>query len=61
MLGASEGGYRFVAPWAGGIGITPYAAAQVHDARSACLRRAAIVGWNAFALAYNAKDVTDAQ
>jgi uncharacterized protein with beta-barrel porin domain len=26
--GRLEGGYRFVAPWAGGIGITPYAAAQ---------------------------------
>ena len=26
--GRLEGGYRFVAPWIGGIGITPYAAAQ---------------------------------
>src|SRR6202040_3617145 len=26
--GRVEGGYRFVAPWIGGIGITPYAAAQ---------------------------------
>ena len=26
--GRVEGGYRFVAPWVGGIGITPYAAAQ---------------------------------
>ena len=26
--GRLEGGYRFVAPWVGGIGITPYAAAQ---------------------------------
>ena len=26
--GRLEGGYRFVAPWIGGVGITPYAAAQ---------------------------------
>ena len=26
--GRLEGGYRFVTPWSGGIGITPYAAAQ---------------------------------
>ena len=26
--GRVEGGYRFVSPWTGGIGITPYAAGQ---------------------------------
>ena len=26
--GRAEGGYRFVVPWVGGIGIAPYAAAQ---------------------------------
>jgi len=26
--GRVEGGYRFVAPWIGGIGITPYVASQ---------------------------------
>jgi uncharacterized protein with beta-barrel porin domain len=26
--GRVEGGYRFVAPWVGGVGITPHAAGQ---------------------------------
>ena len=56
--GRAEGGYRFVAPWMGGIGITPYAAATVHHLRSAGLCRAGAVGANTFALAYGAKDVT---
>ncbi len=57
--GRLEGGYRFVAPWVGGIGITPYAAAQFTTFDLPAYAEQAIVGSNAFALAYNAKDVTD--
>jgi uncharacterized protein with beta-barrel porin domain len=57
--GRLEGGYRFVAPWVGGIGITPYAAAQFTTFDLPAYAEQAIVGSNAFALGYNAKDVTD--
>jgi uncharacterized protein with beta-barrel porin domain len=57
--GRLEGGYRFVAPWVGGIGITPYAAAQFTTFDLPAYAEQAIVGSNVFALAYNAKDVTD--
>jgi uncharacterized protein with beta-barrel porin domain len=57
--GRLEGGYRFVAPWVGGIGITPYAAAQFTTFDLPVYAEQAIVGSNAFALAYNAKAVTD--
>jgi uncharacterized protein with beta-barrel porin domain len=57
--GRLEGGYRFVSPWVGGIGITPYAAAQFTTFDLPAYVEQAIVGSNAFALAYNAKDVTD--
>jgi uncharacterized protein with beta-barrel porin domain len=59
--GRLEGGYRFVSPWAGGIGITPYAAAQFTTFDLPAYAEQATVGSNAFALAYNAKDVTDAR
>jgi uncharacterized protein with beta-barrel porin domain len=59
--GRLEGGYRFVAPWIGGIGITPYAAAQFTTFDLPAYAEQAVVGSNAFALAYNAKDVTDAR
>ena len=57
--GRLEGGYRFVSPWAGGIGLTPYAAAQFTTFDLPAYAEQATVGSNAFALAYNAKDVTD--
>jgi uncharacterized protein with beta-barrel porin domain len=57
--GRLEGGYRFVAPWIGGIGITPYAAAQFTTFDLPGYAEQAIVGTNNFALAYGAKDVTD--
>ena len=57
--GRLEGGYRFVAPWTGGVGITPYAAAQFTTFDLPAYAEQAIVGSNAFALAYSAKDVTD--
>jgi autotransporter-associated beta strand protein len=57
--GRLEGGYRFVAPWIGGIGITPYAAAQFTTFDLPAYAEQAIAGSNAFALSYNAKNVTD--
>jgi uncharacterized protein with beta-barrel porin domain len=57
--GRLEGGYRFVAPWVGGIGITPYAAAQFTTFDLPGYAEQATAGSNAFALAYGAKDVTD--
>jgi autotransporter-associated beta strand protein/T5SS/PEP-CTERM-associated repeat protein len=57
--GRVEGGYRFVAPWTGGIGITPYAAGQFTTFDLPAYAENAVVGTNAFALAYGAKTVTD--
>ena len=57
--GRLEGGYRLVAPWVGGVGITPYAAVQFTTFDLPGYVEQAIVGSNAFALAYGAKDVTD--
>jgi uncharacterized protein with beta-barrel porin domain len=59
--GRLEGGYRFVAPWIGGIGITPYGAAQFTTFDLPAYAEQAIGGSNTFALAYNAKDVTDSR
>ncbi|WP_245284737.1 autotransporter domain-containing protein [Bradyrhizobium sp. th.b2] len=57
--GRLEGGYRFVAPWAGGLGITPYAAGQFTTFDLPGYAEQALVGSSAFALAYAAKSVTD--
>jgi uncharacterized protein with beta-barrel porin domain len=57
--GRVESGYRFVAPWVGGIGITPYAAAQFVTFDLPAYAEQAIAGSSNFALAYGAKDVTD--
>jgi autotransporter-associated beta strand protein len=57
--GRVEGGYRFVSPWIGGIGITPYAAGQFTTFDLPAYAEQAIVGSNMFALAYGARDVTD--
>jgi outer membrane autotransporter protein len=57
--GRLEGGYRFVAPWIGGFGITPYAAAQFTTFDLPAYAERAIIGTNNFALAYGAKSVTD--
>jgi uncharacterized protein with beta-barrel porin domain len=59
VSGRVEGGYRFVTPWIGGIGITPYAAAQFTTFDLPAYAEQAIVGTNNFALAYGAKSVTD--
>jgi uncharacterized protein with beta-barrel porin domain len=57
--GRVEGGYRFVTPWIGGIGITPYAAGQFTTFDLPAYAEQAIVGSNQFALAYGSKSVTD--
>ena len=57
--GRIEGGYRFVAPIAGGVGITPYAAGQFVTFDLPAYMEQAIVGANTFALGYNAKNVAD--
>ena len=57
--GRLEGGYRFVAPWIGGVGITPYAAGQFTTFDLPAYAEQAIAGANTFALAYGAKNVTD--
>ncbi|MFN5125115.1 MAG: autotransporter domain-containing protein, partial [Bradyrhizobium sp.] len=59
--GRAEGGYRFVAPWIGGIGLTPYAAGQFTTFQLPSYAEQAIVGANTFALATNAKSVTDSR
>ncbi len=57
--GRLEGGYRFVTPWMGGIGISPYAAGQFTTFDLPAYAEQAVVDSNAFALAYGAKSVTD--
>jgi uncharacterized protein with beta-barrel porin domain len=59
--GRVEGGYRFVAPWIGGVGITPYAAGQFTTFDLPAYTESAVSGTPAFALAYAAKSVTDAR
>ena len=56
--GRVEGGNRYVAPWFGGLGLTPYAAAQVTLTRLPAYAETVVSGTNAFALSYQAKDVT---
>ncbi|WP_458180180.1 autotransporter outer membrane beta-barrel domain-containing protein [Bradyrhizobium sp. 14AA] len=56
--GRLEGGYRFVSQ---GIGLTPYAAAQVTAFDLPAYAEQVIAGSNQFALAYNAKSVTDSR
>jgi len=55
--GRLEGGYRFVSPWMN-VGFTPYAAGQFTTFDLPAYAEQAVVGTNAFALAYGAKDVT---
>jgi autotransporter-associated beta strand protein len=57
--GRAEGGYRLVAPLVGGIGVTPYAAAQFTTFELPAYAERAMSGANTFALAYASKSVTD--
>jgi autotransporter-associated beta strand protein len=59
--GRVEGGYRFVSPWIGGIGFTPYAAGQFTTFDLPAYAEQAIVGSNQFALAYGSKSVADSR
>jgi autotransporter-associated beta strand protein len=59
--GRVEGGYRFVAPLIGGVGITPYAAGQFTTFDLPAYAESVVSGTPAFALAYAAKSVTDAR
>ncbi|WP_244646122.1 autotransporter domain-containing protein [Bradyrhizobium campsiandrae] len=57
--GRLEGGYRFVAAWIGGIGLTPYGAAQVTTLDLPAYAEQVVAGSAAFALGYAARSVTD--
>jgi len=57
--GRLESGYRFATPWVGGMGLTPYAAAQFTTFDLPAYAESAAGGTNAFALAYGSKSVTD--
>jgi autotransporter-associated beta strand protein len=57
--GRVESGYRFVTPWAGGVGITPYAAGQFTTFDLPAYAESVVSGTGNFALAYGARDVTD--
>jgi uncharacterized protein with beta-barrel porin domain len=59
FAGRVESGYRFVAPWIGGIGITPYAAGQFTTFDLPAYAEQAISGASTFALAYGSQSVTD--
>ncbi|MBR1259898.1 autotransporter domain-containing protein [Bradyrhizobium sp. U87765 SZCCT0134] len=57
--GRAETGYRLVAPWVGGIGVTPYAAVQVTAFDLPAYAERAVAGTSAFALNYAGKSITD--
>ena len=57
--GRAEGGYRFVTPIIGGVGVTPYAAAQVTTFELPAYAESVLSGANTFALGYAAKSITD--
>ena len=57
--GRVEGGYRFVNPAFGGIGLTPYAAGQFTTFDLPAYAESVLAGANTFALAFGSKSVTD--
>ena len=59
--GRIEGGYRFLVPWVGGLGVTPYAAAQFTTFDLPAYAERALSGAGVFALAYGSRDVTDSR
>ncbi|MCK1287277.1 autotransporter domain-containing protein [Bradyrhizobium sp. 44] len=59
--GRLEGGYRFVAPWMDGLGITPYSAGQFTTFDLPGYAESVVSGGGAFALTYGSKSVTDAR
>jgi uncharacterized protein with beta-barrel porin domain len=56
--GRAEGGYRFVAPVMGAVGITPYAAGQFTTFELPAYAEQVVAGANTFALAYGSRSVT---
>ena len=56
--GRIEAGHRFVLPWIGGLGLTPYGAAQVISTDLPAYAESVVSGSNAFALSYTGKTVT---
>ncbi|QQO36770.1 autotransporter domain-containing protein [Bradyrhizobium diazoefficiens] len=56
--GRLEGGYRYIAPWTGGVGLTPYAAAQFTTIDLPAYAEQVLSGANTFALSYASKSVT---
>jgi autotransporter-associated beta strand protein len=61
VTGRIEGGYRFVAPLFGGVGITPYAAGQFTTFFLPAYAEQAVVGTNLFAQSYPSQNVTDSR
>jgi autotransporter-associated beta strand protein len=59
--GRVEGGYRFVVPWVGGVGITPYAAGQFTTFDLPPYAEQVVSGAGNFALAYGSNAVTDSR
>jgi len=59
--GRLEGGYRFVAPWIGGVGLIPYASGQFTTYALPAYAESTISGASGLALAYSAANVTDAR
>ncbi|MBR0939430.1 autotransporter outer membrane beta-barrel domain-containing protein [Bradyrhizobium jicamae] len=59
--GRVESGYRFIAPWVGGMGITPYAAGQFTMFDLPAYAESVVTGTPNFVLAYAAKSVTDSR
>jgi len=57
--GRVEGGYRLVAPWVGGLGVTPYAAAQFTTFDLPGYAEQVLSGAGTFALAYGSSSITD--
>jgi autotransporter-associated beta strand protein len=57
--GRIEGGYRVASPAMGGVGITPYAAGQFTTFDLPAYAESVLSGADTFALANNAKNVTD--
>ena len=59
--GRIEGGNRYVLPWFGGVGVTPYAAAQVTAFDLPGYTENVVGGISTFALSYAGKTVTTAR
>jgi uncharacterized protein with beta-barrel porin domain len=57
--GRLEGGYRYVVPTFGGLGLTPYTAAQVTALDLPAYAEKALAGASTFALAYGSRIATD--